>query len=154
MHCCKKPPVFQIQDEENLGLSAKLDIAEFMVVRSRLCLDRHSAAPNTPNFSSLPTHTLVRSHRSVETCLKEQLIPPNRISSLRILPFVYYTNMNADVPVLILTFTNDTRYNHKPLYLFWRYVLNLIGASEVNRPKSSLRITILLYSSDVDIASA
>jgi len=60
MQCCKKPPLFQIQEEENLGLTAKFDVAEFSVIISRLCMDRHSAAPNTPNFSSLPTPTLVR----------------------------------------------------------------------------------------------
>lgn len=89
MRCCKKAAVFQIQEEENLGLADKFDIAEFMVVISRLCVDRHSAAPNTPNSSSLPTPTLVHSHRSVETRLKEQLIPPNPISSLRILHSLY-----------------------------------------------------------------
>jgi hypothetical protein len=70
-------------------MAVKFDIAEFMVVIGRLCMDRHSAAPNTPNFSSLPTPTLVLSYRSVETRLKEQLIPPNHISSLRILPSLY-----------------------------------------------------------------
>jgi hypothetical protein len=80
---------FKTQEEENLGLPAKFDILEFMVIISRICMDRHSAAPNIPNFSSLPKPTLVCSHRSVETRLKVPLIPPNHISSLRILPSLY-----------------------------------------------------------------
>jgi hypothetical protein len=52
-------------------------------------MDRHLAAPNTPNFSGLPTPTLVRSHRSAERSLKVQLIPPYHISFLRILPSLY-----------------------------------------------------------------
>jgi hypothetical protein len=52
-------------------------------------MERHSAVANTPNFSSLPTPTLVRSQRSVEKRLKVPLIAPNHISSLRILPSLY-----------------------------------------------------------------
>jgi len=70
MQCCEKSPIFQIREEGNLGLAAKFDIHEFIVVISRLCMDRHSASSNTPNFISQPIPTLVRSHRSVETRLK------------------------------------------------------------------------------------
>ena len=148
MQRCKMPPLFHIQEEENLGLTAQFDIAEFSAIISRLCMDRHSAVPNTPNSSSLPTPTLVRfSPRSWDAFDPSQshFVPPYSAQ------FVYYTNINAGVPVLILTCTNDIRYNHKPVYLFWRNVPSLIGASEVNRPESSLRITVLLCSSEVDI---
>lgn len=35
MQCCKKPPLFHIQEEENLGLTAQFDIAEFSAIISR-----------------------------------------------------------------------------------------------------------------------
>jgi len=60
VQCCKKPPLFRIQEEKNLGLTAQFDIAEFSAIINRLCMDRHSAAPNTPNSSSLLTPTLMR----------------------------------------------------------------------------------------------
>jgi hypothetical protein len=80
-----------IPEEESLGMAAEFNIAEFIVIISQLCMDRHSDTPSTPNFSSLPIPTLARSHRPAETRLKEEPIPPNHISFLRIQASLYAT---------------------------------------------------------------